>query len=81
MAEKKQVLLEDALDAAETPADIQRILREYEEQKAAEAARKEEERINTPNMFDKFLDGIEALKKRIHKKRKNTRVQDTQKTR
>jgi len=82
MAEEKSIWLEDRLAAAKTRKERDQILKEWEEYKMAEAARKEEMRLNSPTMIDKFLDGIARLKRKLIKKRQNGNViSGSQKTR
>ncbi len=71
MAEEKFVWLEDKMNAAKTHEEREQILKEWEAQKVAEAVRKEEIRLNSPTMIDKFMDGIRALKKKLLKNREN----------
>ncbi|MDE5615907.1 MAG: hypothetical protein K2I81_03695 [Alphaproteobacteria bacterium] len=82
MAENKIVWLEDALAAAKTDEERKQILEDYEAQKVAEAQRKEEERLNSPTMIDKFFNGIKSLKKKMQKARsKNNTMVPPQQTR
>ncbi len=82
MAENKIVWLEDALAAAKTDEERKQILEDYEAQKVAEAQRKEEERLNSPTMIDKFFNGIKSLKKKMQKARsKNNTMVPPKKTR
>jgi len=77
MAEEKFVWLEDRLAAAKTVKEREQILKEWEAQKVAEAARKEEIRLNTPTMLDKFMNGIARLKQKLTKKRTMSGPQKT----
>lgn len=79
MAERKIVWLEDMLANAKDDKEREQILKEWEAEKVARAARKEEERINAPSMIDKFIDGIAALKKKMFKdKSKDKNLSQTQ---
>lgn len=79
MAEQKIVWLEDRLANAKDDEERLQILIEWEKEKSARSARKEEERINAPSMIDKFLDGVAALKKKMFKaKAKDKKLSQTQ---
>ena len=74
MAEQKIQWLEDLLANAKTNEEREQILKEWEAEKVARAARREEERFNTPTMIDKFINGIALLKKKMLKKRTNDKM-------
>ena len=74
MAEQKIQWLEDLLTNAKTNEEREQILKEWEAEKVARAARREEERFNTPTMIDKFINGIALLKKKMLKKRTNDKM-------
>lgn len=79
MAERKVVWLEDMLANAKDDKEREQILKEWEAEKVARAARKEEERINAPSMIDKFMNGIASLKKKMFKdKTKDKNLSQTQ---
>ena len=80
MAENKHVRLEDALAAAKTREERDQILKEYEKRKLADAERREQMRLDSPSIIDKFMDGVKALKNKVQKKSSHNRM-PTQKTR
>lgn len=61
--------LEDQLAAAKTPAERKEILREWEQEKLARAAAKEEARLNAPSLIDKLRAGIAKIKKKAATKK------------
>ena len=80
MSENKHVRLEDALAAAKTRAERDQILKEYEKRKLADAERREQMRLDSPSIIDKFMSGIKSLKNKSQKKTTRTQM-PTQKTR
>lgn len=74
MAAEKAVWLEDELNNAKSGKEREEILKRYQAQKLAEAERKEQIRLDSPSMIDKFIDGISTLKKKMFKKRENDKT-------
>ena len=56
--------LEDQLDAAQSAAEREEIIREWGKEKLARAEQKEAERLNAPSVIDKLRAGIAKLKKK-----------------
>lgn len=56
--------LEDQLDAAQSAAEREEIIREWGKEKLACAEQKEAERLNAPSVIDKLRASIAKLKKK-----------------
>lgn len=56
--------LEDKLDAAQSAAEREEIIREWGKEKLARAEQKEAERLNAPSVIDKLRASIAKLKKK-----------------
>ncbi len=54
--------------------------KKYSAEKLARAAEREEKLLNTPNIIDKLLDGIDAISKKL-KQRKKANIKSTDKQR
>lgn len=83
MAEYEIEDWQTAYHAAKTQEEREQAIKDYEAAKLRNAARREEARFNSPTMIDKFMNGIKSLKKKMKKKRSNTKAKivDQQKTR
>lgn len=59
---------------------VEEKLKKYSEEKLARAAEREEKMLNAPSLFDKLLDGIDAISKKL-KQRKKANIKPTDKQR
>lgn len=62
----------------QSPA-VKESLKKYSEEKLLDAAEREERMLNSPSIFDKFLEGIAAISHKI--KNKKTKINAPEKER
>lgn len=51
-------------------------LKKYEEEKQEYSRIREEERLNAPSLFDKFLDGLDKIKALFTKKQLDKKIKE-----
>ena len=79
MSKKERVIIEDPNEPIDGTTMEER-LKKYEKQKLEYAAQREEEWLNEPSTFDKFMAGIKKIVAKLSKK-KTAQMQSTSKQR
>ena len=79
MSKKERVFIEDPNEPIDGTTMEER-LKKYEKQKLEYAAQREEEWLNEPSTFDKFMAGIKKIAAKLSKK-KTAQMQSTRKHR
>lgn len=79
MARKDRIIIEDPNEPIDGTTMEER-LKKYDNQKLEYAAQREEEWLNAPSTFDKFMAGIKKIAAKLSKK-KTAEIQSTSKQR